>query len=330
MIKKILVIGGAGYIGGHMTRLLCSQNQEVVVFDNLSTGHRSAIGQATFVEGDLLDHNALNNLFSHHGTFDLVIHFGARSLVGESINNPQLYYMNNVVGTLNLLEAMVASSHHKLVFSSSAAIYGIPEVTLIDESQPIQPITPYGTSKWMIEKILLDFHLAYGLDSVCLRYFNAAGADPSGEIGESHDPETHLIPNILKAALGENDGLTVFGDDYATHDGSCIRDYVHVNDLCSAHLLAGEYMQENPGAHAFNLGNGNGFSVFEVIAAAERVIGKPIPYDILPRRSGDPATLVADASKARKNLGWIPRYHDINAIITSAWNWHNKKSGLLR
>jgi len=325
-MQKTLVIGGAGYIGSHMARMLCEQGQDVVVFDNLSTGHRWAVGQATLVEGDILDRDALDKLFVEYGAFDLVIHFGARSLVGESVSDPQLYYVNNVAGTLNLLQAMVASGHTKLVFSSTAAVYGMPEVTLIDESQPKQPINPYGASKWMVEQMLGDFQSAYGLNSVCLRYFNAAGADPSAEIGEAHEPETHLIPNVLKAVLGQGNGLKVFGDDYATRDGSCVRDYVHVNDLCRAHLLAGEYMQTNAGAHAFNLGNGNGFSVLEIIAAAEQVVGQRILYDVLERRPGDPDTLVANASRARESLGWVPEYQDIVEIIGTAWRWHNKKS----
>jgi len=254
------------------------------------------------------------------------MHFCAKSLVGESVQKPALYYRNNVVGTLNLLDAMVETGHDKLVFSSTAAVFGMPEKDEIDEQHPRFPINPYGQSKKMIEDVLGDYHEAYGIKSVALRYFNACGADPEGDIGERHEPETHLIPNILKSATaGKTTLLKVFGDNYPTPDGTCIRDYIHVNDLASAHILAGEYLQTHAGAFAFNLGNGDGFSVFEVIKAAGKVIGQNIAYTIEAPRAGDPPVLVADAKKAGVVLGWQPDYIDIESIIATAWQWHQNE-----
>jgi UDP-glucose 4-epimerase len=318
---KVLVCGGAGYIGSHMVRHLLARGHEAVVFDNLSTGHRAAVGAAPLVVGDLLDPPALARLFA--GTrFDAVMHFCARSLVGESVEQPYAYYQNNVAGTLNLLQAMQAAGVQRLVFSSTAAVFGQPQGPLIDEQHPTQPINPYGASKLMVERMLADAHHAYGLRSVALRYFNAAGADPSGEIGESHDPETHLLPNVLRAALGQGAGLKVFGDDYATVDGTCVRDYVHVNDLAAAHLQALGFMDVHDGAHVFNLGNGQGFTVLQVIQAARQVTGVPIACERAPRRAGDPAVLVASSARARELLGWQPAYGKIEAIIETAWRWH--------
>jgi len=319
---KVLVCGGAGYIGSHMVRHLIAHGHEVVVFDSLTTGHREAVGTASLVVGNLLDPAALKALFSAH-RFDVVMHFCALSLVGVSVAEPYLYYQNNVVGTLNLLQAMHAAGVARLVFSSTAAVFGNPETALIDETHPTRPINPYGASKLMVERMLADAAHAYGLRSVALRYFNAAGADPSGEIGESHAPETHLIPNVLRAALGHDSGmLKVFGDDYATRDGTCVRDYVHVNDLAAAHLKGIEFMARNEGAHVFNLGNGQGFSVLEVIAAARRVTGVEIAFECVPRRAGDPPVLVASSAKARDALDWSPQFTDIDAILDSAWRWH--------
>ena len=319
---KVLVCGGAGYIGSHMVRHLIAHRHEVVVFDSLTTGHREAVGTASLVVGNLLDPAALKALFSAH-RFDVVMHFCALSLVGVSVAEPYLYYQNNVVGTLNLLQAMQAAGVARLVFSSTAAVFGNPETALIDETHPTRPINPYGASKLMVERMLADAAHAYGLRSVALRYFNAAGADPSGEIGESHAPETHLIPNVLRAALGHDSGmLKVFGDDYATRDGTCVRDYVHVNDLAAAHLKGIEFMAGNEGAHVFNLGNGQGFSVLEVIAAARRVTGVEIAFECVPRRAGDPPVLVASSAKARDALDWSPQFTDIDAILDSAWRWH--------
>jgi UDP-glucose 4-epimerase len=323
---KVLVLGGAGYIGSHMCKFLFQQGHEVVVFDNLSTGHKGAVKWGKLIVGDILNSEDLTLLFINEGHFDLIIHFCAKSLVGESVNQPASYYQNNVVGTLNLLNKMVETGHDKLVFSSTAATYGKPEVDLIDESQPCKPINPYGKTKKMVEDLLQDYASAYGLNSVCLRYFNACGADPDGEIGERHEPETHLIPNILKSVRdGEVSKLKVFGNDYPTKDGTCIRDYVHINDLASAHILAGEYLAKNKGAFVFNLGNGSGFSVLDVIKAAEKVVKNPIDYDIEPRRAGDPPILVADATKAKKELGWQPVYIDIDSIIETAWQWHQNE-----
>ncbi len=321
---NILVLGGAGYIGSHMVRYLRERGDRVTVFDNLATGHRFLAGDARLVVGDILDPGAVEAVLRQEGPFDALIHFCARSLVGESVTDPALYYRNNVTGTLNVLEAMRATGHRRLVFSSTAAVYGVPQVPVIDESQPAAPINPYGRSKRMIEQVLADYATAYDIASVALRYFNAAGAHPSGEIGELHEPETHLIPNVLRAALGLAP-LKVFGNDYPTPDGSCIRDYVHVEDLAQAHHLAIDYLGTHPGAHVFNLGNGNGFSVFEIIAAARRVTGKEIPYDLAPRRAGDPPQLVADASRARRELGWQPRWTDVERIIDSAWQFMRRR-----
>lgn len=323
---KVLVLGGAGYIGSHICKALALLNHESVVVDNLSTGHREAVRWSRFIEADILDSAALINILRNEGPFDLIMHFCAKSLVGESVQNPAIYYRNNVAGTLNLLDAMVATNHDKLVFSSTAAVFGMPEKDLIDEQHTRLPINPYGQSKKIIEDVLSDYHSAYGIKSVALRYFNACGADPDGEIGERHEPETHLIPNILKSAIaGKSSGLKVFGDKYPTADGTCIRDYIHVNDLASAHILAGEYLQNNNGAFAFNLGNGSGFSVLQVIEAARDVIKQDIVFSIEPPRAGDPPILVADSTKAKLILGWQPSYKDIESIIATAWTWHQNE-----
>ena len=305
-----------------MVRQLVERGYDVVVFDNLSYGNAAAIPQSVpLIQGDLLDTDALKTLFAQYA-FDAVYHFAALISVGESVSAPDIYYRNNVVGTLNLLDAMRNAGVERFVFSSTAATFGNPEAPLIAEDHPKNPLNPYGRTKLMIEQVLADYGHAYGIRSVCFRYFNAAGADPSGEIGEAHDPETHLVPNVLLAALGARDGLDIFGEDYDTRDGTCIRDYVHVNDIASAHLAALEYMDANPGAHVFNLGNGDGFSIMEVIAAAEKVTGRKIPYRVGPRREGDAAILVADSSRAKALLGWSPATPDVETIIETAWNWH--------
>jgi UDP-glucose 4-epimerase len=305
-----------------MVRYLMENHHEVVVYDDLSTGHREAVAEdILFVAGDIGDGASLSRLFEAH-RFDAVIHFCARSLVGESVGKPYLYYRNNVASTLVLLQEMRRAGVERLVFSSTAAVFGHPRTDLIDETHSTEPINPYGRSKLMVERILVDAAHAYGVRSVALRYFNAAGADPSFPIGEAHDPETHLIPNVLKAVLGQGAGLKVFGDDYETRDGTCVRDYVHVNDLASAHLLAVDYLAEHEGAFTFNLGNGEGFSVREVIAAAERVTGREVPHEFAPRRPGDPATLVASSTRAREWLGWQPRFNRLDDILASAWRWH--------
>jgi len=323
---KVLVLGGAGYIGSHICKALALMNHQTVVLDNLSTGHREAVRWSQFIEADILDAEALLSILQDAGPFDLIMHFCAKSLVGESVQNPALYYRNNVAGTLNLLDAMVATGHDKLVFSSTAAVFGMPEQELINEQHSRMPINPYGQSKKMIEDVLGDYHHAYGIKSVALRYFNACGADPDGEIGERHEPETHLIPNILKSAIaGKTSTLKVFGDIYPTPDGTCIRDYIHVNDLASAHILAGEYLQQHDGAFAFNLGNGNGFSVLQVIEAAKQVVQHDIAFTIEPPRAGDPSVLVANSSMARETLGWQPAFTEIESIIETAWAWHQNE-----
>lgn len=326
---KLLVCGGAGYIGSHMVRLLLREGHDVVVYDNLSTGHAQAVPEGRLVQGDIGDASALADLFARHA-FDGVMHFCASSLVGESVLQPYRYYQNNVANGLVLLEAMRKAKINRLVFSSTAATYGKPRQRLIDETHPQQPINPYGSSKAMVERVLADAAPAYGLRSVALRYFNAAGADPDAGIGELHQPETHLIPNVLRAALDDTgmQRLKIFGDDYDTRDGTCVRDYVHVNDLALAHLRALEFMADNEGAHAFNLGNGEGFSVREVIDAATRVIGRAIPFDIEQRRAGDPPTLIADSRLANEKLHWKPVYTDLEQIIASAWTWQRQVDAL--
>ena len=317
----ILLCGGAGYIGSHMLKWLAMRGYRVTVLDNLSTGHREAVRWGELVEADLLDPATLERVFSGRH-FDAVMHFCARSLVGDSVAQPYDYYANNVTGTLNLLQAMQRHGVAKLVFSSTAAVFGNPVSARIDEEHPKAPINPYGASKLMVERMLQDAASAYGLRSVALRYFNAAGASPEGDIGESHQPETHLIPNALRAALGTGPALKLFGDDYPTPDGTCVRDYVHVDDLAQAHERALAYMQAHEGAHAFNLGNGQGFSVREVIEAASRVAGRAVPFEVAPRREGDPATLVASSERARAELGWSPVHASLDEIIGTAWRWH--------
>lgn len=317
----ILVCGGAGYIGAHMVKSLAKAGHDVTVFDNLSTGHRAAVRWGELVEGDLLDTDALRRLFAAR-EFDGVMHFCAMSQVGESVRQPYSYYRNNVTGSLNLLEAMKQADVSRLVFSSTAAVYGQPMGDILDEAHPTAPINPYGASKLMVERMLQDAAQAYGLRSVALRYFNAAGADPEGEIGESHSPETHLVPNVLRNALGQGGGLQVYGNDYATRDGTCVRDYVHVVDLAEAHLLALRHLDRHAGAHQFNLGSGTGCTVMEIIEAARLVTGCPIEFALAPRRLGDPPTLVADATRATRTLGWQPRFTDVRSIIETAWRWH--------
>lgn len=317
----ILVCGGAGYIGSHMAQWLAEQGANISILDNLSTGHRQAVKWGEFIKADLLDVDSLENAFRGR-RFDSVMHFCARSLVGESVIKPYDYYLNNFNGTLNLLEAMRRHGIDRLVFSSTAAVFGNPISDVIDEDHPKVPINPYGASKLMVERILEDAAKAYGLRSVALRYFNAAGALPQQGIGEAHACETHLIPNVLKSALGTGPALKLFGDDYDTADGTCVRDYVHVQDLAQAHALALDFMETHEGAHAFNLGNGQGFSVREIISAAAEVTGREIPYEVAPRREGDPARLVASSQKAREMLGWSPKWTDLNSIISSAWEWH--------
>ena len=321
----ILICGGAGYIGSHMAKMLSARGDRVTVFDNLSTGHREAVQWGTLIEGDLLAVDDINSAL-HAYSYDAVMHFSAKSLVGESVDHPDRYYLNNVVGTLNLLGALVRHRIDKFIFSSSAAVFGNPEYTPIDERHPTQPINPYGKTKLMVESLLADYDCAYGLRSVSLRYFNAAGADPEAHIGESHHPETHLIPNIL-LSIGKRSAqpLKVFGQDYTTADGTCVRDYIHVNDLCDAHLRALDYLIAGGKTDIFNLGNERGFSVLDVIRSATLVTGKAIPYSVVEKRPGDPPVLVASSAKARLQLKWSPRYIDLGLIIETAWKWHQEQ-----
>jgi UDP-glucose 4-epimerase len=318
---KLLIPGGAGYIGSHMVRYAQEHGHEVVVLDNFSTGHEWAVKDCEILRVNLLDQDKLSQLLRGRH-FDGVIHFAAKSLVGESVKKPDLYYRNNVVGTLNLVNEMLSNDVNNLVFSSTAAIFGNPVTDKIAENHPKNPINPYGQSKLMVENILQDICSANDFNATCLRYFNAAGAHESGEIGEAHDPETHLIPNVLKAAILNESNLKVFGDDYPTPDGTCVRDYVHVTDLAQAHLLGLEYMQNKKGFSAFNLGNGDGFSVLEVIKGCEKIADTKISFQIDGRREGDPASLVADSRKVKELLGWVSQFGYLDKIVSSALKWH--------
>jgi UDP-glucose 4-epimerase len=325
----VLVTGGAGYIGSHAVLALKEAGYRVVVLDNLVYGHLDIVEtvlDVEFVHGDISDRPLLDQLFQTY-PIDAVIHFAAYAYVGESVTNPAKYYRNNVVGTLTLLEAMVQAEVFKIVFSSTCASYGNPHQIPIPEDHPQSPINPYGMSKLMVEQILEDFDRAYGLRSVRFRYFNAAGADPQGRIGEDHSPETHLIPLVLLTALGQRDHITVFGTDYKTPDGTCIRDYIHVTDLADAHILGLKYLLDDGETSVFNLGNGEGFSVKEVITAAREITGLPITVEEGSRRAGDPAILIGSATKARKVLGWDPQYNQIEVILDHAWRWHQKRHG---
>jgi len=321
--KKVLVTGGAGYIGSHACKALARVGYEPTTYDNLVYGHRSAVRWGPLIVGDILDVHALESAFRTVKPI-AVMHFAAYAYVGESVDNPGKYYRNNVVGTLNLIEAMRNHDVSKLIFSSTCATYGVPEAVPIAESHPQNPVNPYGASKLMIERMLADFDAAHGLRSISLRYFNAAGADPEGEAGESHDPETHLIPLILDAAAGQRDHITVFGDDYDTPDGTCVRDYIHVSDLADAHVLALRALEGGAKTTAYNLGNGRGFSVGEVISAARLVTGREINVLQGSRRAGDPPMLVGDATRIRRALGWEPRFSGIDDMVSSAWRWHSR------
>ena len=318
---KVLVTGGAGYIGSHACKALAKAGHLPITYDNLVHGHREAVRWGPLVEGDIADRERLDAAIAEFRP-DAVMHFAAYAYVGESVTDPGKYYRNNVAGSLTLLEAMRDHRIDRLVFSSTCATYGVPQYTPIDEAHPQAPINPYGASKLAVERMIADFSAAHGLRAISLRYFNAAGADPEGEIGECHDPETHLIPLALAAALGRIPELAVFGDDYETEDGTCVRDYVHVSDLADAHVLAlGALADAAPGARACNLGNGNGYSVSQVISAVERLTGHSVPVRIGPRRAGDPARLVSASSCAANDLGWRPQLGEMDQISASAWNW---------
>jgi UDP-glucose 4-epimerase len=324
MSLNVLVVGGAGYIGSHMVKNLCGRGVNVTTFDNLCSGHRDAVLGGEFIEGDLADRAALERVFAAR-RYDAVMHFASFIEVGESVRLPGKYYRNNVSNTLNLLECMQAAGIDQFIFSSTAAIFGTPQRVPIDETHPTQPINPYGRSKLMVEQMLADLDRAHGLRSVCLRYFNAAGADPAGQLGERHNPETHLIPLVLQAASGRRPFMSVFGTDYDTPDGTCIRDYVHVADLCEAHWLALQSLAQGAGSQAYNLGNGDGFSVFEVIDTVRKVTGRQFTVKHETRRAGDPSRLVADSSAARQKLGWVPKYPSLQTIVEHAWAFEQRR-----
>jgi len=321
----LLVTGGAGYIGSHVALELRRRGYETLIFDDLSKGHRDLAGDAPFEEGDLKNLSRVREIFAKY-PIEGVLHFAAKSLVGESMAMPMDYYRNNVVGTINLLTAMEEHGVKRMVFSSTAAVYGEPETTPIYEDAVLKPTNVYGDTKLFIESMLKNLHRAEGLCSISLRYFNAAGADPSGAVGEDHTPETHLIPIALDVALGKRQKLQIFGNDYPTPDGTCLRDYVHVTDLASAHVKAIERLEAGKGGcEAFNLGNGRGFSVLEIIEAVRKVTGRPIPVEFSGRRPGDPAVLVASSRRAEETFGWQRAYPGIEEIVSTAWHWHKKR-----
>jgi UDP-arabinose 4-epimerase len=327
-MTNILVTGGAGYIGSHTCKALARAGFSPIAYDNLVSGHEWAVKWGPLEKGDILDTERLTQVIAAYQP-NAVMHFAAFAYVGESVQNPAKYFRNNVAGTLSLLDAMRQNGIHNIVFSSSCATYGIPDSVPVAEGAPQRPINPYGRSKLMVEQILSDYNVAYGLQSVALRYFNAAGADPDGELGECHDPETHLIPLVLEAAAGRRSHVTVYGNDYDTPDGTCIRDYIHVSDLADAHVCAMMNLGERKLGPAYNLGTGAGYSVKEVIDAARRIAGRDFQVLIGPRRSGDPGTLIADATHARRDLGWQPRYIAIADMIESAWAWSNRNSAAI-
>jgi UDP-glucose 4-epimerase len=337
MKTSALVVGGAGYIGSHMVKRLARAGWAVTTLDNLSVGHRDAVVAGDFVHGDLLDRDALARVFGQR-RFDVVMHFAASAAVGESVQHPRRYYSNNVVGALNLMNAMLDAGVPRLIFSSTCATYGVPDEVPITEDHPQRPVSPYGNTKLVIERALQDYGAAYGFRSVALRYFNAAGCDPEGELDERHDPETHLIPLVLREAARvaaggarEATGLTVFGDDYPTPDGTCIRDYIHVDDLAQAHLLAAERILRGEGAaggfEAFNLGSGDGVSVLQVIAAARAATGADFVYHVAARRPGDPPVLVGSSARARASLGWAPERSRIDEVVGTAWRAMQRRRG---
>jgi len=319
----ILVTGGAGYIGSHACKALAQAGYTPISYDNLVYGHRRAVRWGPLEIGDINDRARLDAVIAQYKP-SAVMHFAAYAYVGESVQNPGKYYRNNVAGTLTLLEAMRDQGIGQIIFSSTCATYGVPEQVPIGEDHPQRPINPYGASKLVIERMLEDFGVAHGLRSIALRYFNAAGADPDGETGESHDPETHLIPLVLDAASERRPAVTIHGEDYDTPDGTCVRDYIHVTDLAEAHVLALRALEQGASSTAYNLGNGLGFSVREVIEHARQVTGRPIQVEIGPRRDGDPARLVGDAARIRRELDWQPRYAGLESILATAWRWHER------
>lgn len=323
---KTLVVGGAGYIGSHMVRFLVDQGHDVRVLDDLSTGHRAAVAAELLIEGSLLNAAALDRAFAEAQP-EVIVHFAAKSIIPESVSDPQLYYQTNLSGTLQLLEAMRRHRCERLIFSSTAAVYGTPDVVPIAESAATRPISPYGRTKLFMEQMIADFAAAYGLRTISLRYFNAAGAHPSGEIGEAHEPETHLIPNILRSLAQGDFTLQLFGTEHPTPDGTCVRDYIHVMDLVAAHQKAAERLAtlQAGTSEVFNLGVGHGYSVLEVLNAAEQVVGREIPREIRPARAGDPPMLIADPSLANRRLGWSCEHSDLDTILRTAWRWHQSQ-----
>jgi UDP-arabinose 4-epimerase len=326
-MKAVLVTGGAGYIGSHVCKALAGAGYLPVAYDNLIYGNRDAVRWGPLIEGDILDRSVLDAALDEWKPV-AVMHFAAFAYVGESVGDPGKYYRNNVGGTLSLLEAMRDGGFNHLIFSSSCATYGAPQADVIDENHPQNPINPYGASKLMAERMLRDFDAAHGLKSISLRYFNAAGADAAGEIGEAHDPETHLIPLVLDAAAGRRPHVTIYGNQYPTPDGTCIRDYIHVADLAEAHLCAMRALLDGADTTAYNLGNGSGYSVQQVIATVELVTGRSVTVRVGDGRVGDPPQLVGDATRIRQELGWRPAHPDIGDIISTAWRWHQKLAGL--
>ncbi len=318
-LSKILVIGGAGYVGSHFCLLASNSDIRVTVMDNLSKGHRSALRCSEFVQADLLDYESLLTHLSHN-RYDMIFHFAASCLVGESVQDPALYYRNNLLAAFNMAEAMRHSGHDRIVFSSSCAVYGYPQRLPIDENHPKNPISPYGRTKLAIEWMLEDYNVAYGIRSAQLRYFNAAGCEPDFGLGEDHRPESHLIPNVVKFALNLSDGLTIFGTDYPTPDGTCVRDYIHVTDLADAHIKASEKLDELP-LIRLNLGTGHGFSNMEIVDGVRRIAGVNISPEFGPRRPGDPAELVADALMAKKTLDWTPTRSDLDSMVAEVIRW---------
>ncbi|QTA79239.1 UDP-glucose 4-epimerase [Desulfonema limicola] len=324
MKQNVLIIGGAGYIGSHVCKYLAQKGHHPVVLDNLVYGHGNAVKWGPLIKGNAGDTEILNKLFSDY-KFSGVMHFAAFAYVGESVKDPARYYRNNVCETINLLDALIANKISNFIFSSSCAVYGEPVEIPITEQHPLNPVNPYGRTKLMVEQILDDYEKAYGLKSICLRYFNAAGADPDGELGEDHEPETHLIPLLLEAAAGKRDAIHIFGDDYPTKDGTCIRDYIHINDLAQAHVTALERLINGLPGGKYNLGNGKGYSVKEVIETVNQITGRKILSKIQDRRPGDPPILIASAKKALNELGWKPEYPDLDTIIKTAWAWHRDR-----
>ncbi len=323
-MKSILVTGGAGYIGSHAVRELARRGYHPISVDNLSKGYEEAVLDGDLIRGELADEELLESIFQEH-SIDGVMHFAALCEVGESIENPRLYYEQNVVNSLTLLRVMLRHDVRKFILSSTCATYGDPQRIPIDETHPLQPINPYGESKLMVERMLREYDRAYGVGFVSLRYFNAAGASLDARLGESHDPETHIIPRILKAATGDLKKLQIFGDNYSTPDGTCVRDYIHVLDLASGHVAAYEWLCEGRNSEIFNLGTGQGLSVLELVETARKLIGREIPLEVSDRRSGDPSHLVADSGKARQMLMWEPRHSDVETILSTAWAWEQNR-----